>query len=231
MFLQVSYWTAFSAGVASFFSPCLLPLIPAYIMYMAGAYDAPTLSQKRKLILFRTFGFIIGFTIVFMLLGISASALGKIFATHKVLLARISGVLIAFFGLYLMGMFKMPLLSKDYRKSKAQGKMNFFTSIGIGMAFAFGWTPCFGPILGAILASTAALSRNVADGAKLLGIYSMGMAIPFIITALFIGTVEKYTQKLSQHSQAINRVAGVIMILLGILMTTGKLGSLVNYLL
>ena len=228
MFLQVSYWTAFSAGVASFFSPCLLPLIPAYIMYMAGAYDSQTISQKRKLILFRTFGFIIGFTIIFMLLGISASALGRLFATHKTLLARISGILIVFFGLYLMGFLKLPILSKDYRKSKTRGKMTFFTSIGMGMAFAFGWTPCFGPILGAILASTAAMSRNVADGAFLLWIYSMGMAIPFIITALFINTVEKYTQKLSEHSETINRIAGVIMIVLGILMATGKLGSLVN---
>ncbi|MBF4694135.1 cytochrome c biogenesis CcdA family protein [Fusibacter ferrireducens] len=228
MFLQVSYWTAFSAGVASFFSPCLLPLIPAYIMYMAGAYDPQAISKKRTLMLFRTFGFIIGFTVIFMLLGISASALGRLFAMHKVLLTRISGILIVFFGLYLMGFIKLPMLNKDYRKSKARGKMTFFTSIGMGMAFAFGWTPCFGPILGAILASTAAMSQNVAEGARLLWVYSMGMAVPFIITALFINTVEKYTQKLSQHSKVINRIAGAVLALLGLLMATGKLGSFVN---
>lgn len=229
MYLKVTYWAAFSAGALSFFSPCLLPLIPAYVMYMAGAYNEDEISKKRKRMLVQTLGFILGFTIIFMLLGISASAIGKLFATHKVILSRISGLLIVFFGVHLMGFIKLSFMSKDYRKSKSHHKMNFITAVGMGMAFAFGWTPCFGPILGAILASTAAMSRNVADGVKLLFTYSMGMAIPFILTALFINTVEKYTQKLSAHSRTINMISGIIMIILGILMFTGKLGVIVNY--
>lgn len=228
MFLNVSYWTAFSAGVLSFFSPCLLPLIPAYIMYLAGSFEKEYLEKKRVLIMIQTLGFVAGFTIIFMLLGVSASALGKLFATHKLLLSRISGLLILLFGIYSMDLVKIPFLSRDYRKVKTKENVSFLTALGMGMAFAFGWTPCFGPILGAILASTAAMSQQVSDGVKLLFTYSMGMAIPFLITAFFISTIESYTQKFSAHSEKLKKITGIIMILLGLLILTGQLGPLVN---
>ncbi len=231
MFLNVSYWTAFTAGVVSFFSPCLLPLIPAYIMYLAGSFDAEEISHKKRLVLWQTAGFIVGFTLVFMIMGVTASALGKLFASHKVILSQISGLAIIFFGVYSLGFINIKALSRDYRRTKAHGKVNFFTAIAMGMAFAFGWTPCFGPILGAILASTAAMSSNVSDGVKLLFTYSMGMAVPFMITALFINTIEKYTQGLSKHAKTINRITGVLMIVLGLLIFTGNLGPIVNKLL
>lgn len=231
MFLQVNYWTAFTAGILSFFSPCLLPLVPAYIMYLTGSYDHSDRNQKRKRALIQTLGFIIGFTIIFMILGISASALGQIFARNKMLLSRISGIVIMFFGLYMTGWIKIPFLAKDFRKTKARTKVTFISAIGIGMAFAFGWTPCFGPILGAILASTAALSQNVSEGVKLLFVYSMGMAVPFLFTAFFLDFFDRHVAALGKHSKKLNLIAGIFMFLLGLLIFTNKMYVVSNFLL
>jgi cytochrome c-type biogenesis protein len=231
MFIQVNHWTAFTAGILSFFTPCLLPLVPAYIMYLTGSYDSEDLSKKRRYALIQTLGFIIGFTIVFMILGVSASAIGQIFARNKDFLSKISGLAIILFGIYMTGLVKIPFLSKDYRKSKPRTKVTFFTAIAMGMAFAFGWTPCFGPILGAILASTAFLSQNVSDGVVLLFVYSMGMAVPFLLTAVFMDLFDRYVASFSKYSKKLNFVAGIIMIIFGILIFTDKMIVISNWLL
>ena len=231
MFLQVNYWTAFTAGILSFFSPCLLPLVPAYIMYLTGSFDNADIAQKRKHAIIQTLGFIIGFTIVFMILGISASALGQVFARNKLLLGRISGLVIMFFGLYMAGLIKIPFLTRDYRKTKARTKVTFMSAIGIGLAFAFGWTPCFGPILGAILASTAAMSQNVGEGVKLLFVYSMGMAVPFLLTTFFLDFFDRHVAALSKHSRKLNLIAGLFMFVLGLLIFTNKMNIVSNFLL
>ncbi len=231
MFLQVNYWTAFTAGILSFFSPCLLPLVPAYIMYLTGSFDNADIAQKRKHAIIQTLGFIIGFTIVFMILGISASALGQVFARNKMLLSRISGLVIMFFGLYMAGWIKIPFLTRDYRKTKARTKVTFMSAIGIGMAFAFGWTPCFGPILGAILASTAAMSQNVGDGVKLLFVYSMGMAVPFLLTTFFLDFFDRHVAALSKHSKTLNLIAGLFMFVLGLLIFTNNMNIVSSFLL
>ena len=225
MLSSVNYWTAFSAGVLSFFSPCLLPLVPAYIMYLTGSY------VDRKKALIQTLGFIIGFTTIFMLLGISASALGKILIRNKILLGQISGLAIVFFGLNMIGILKIPFLTRDHRKNKARTEVNFTAAIAIGMAFAFGWTPCFGPILGAILASTAALSKNVAEGVQMLFIYSMGMAVPFLLTAFFIEFFDKHVAALGKGSKILNRIAGVVMVAMGALIFFNKIHIVSNFLL
>ncbi len=230
MLFEVNGLTAFTAGVVSFLSPCLLPLIPAYIMYLTGSFDSTGKTQLKKTLV-QTLSFILGFTLVFMLLGISASALGQVFSRHKLLLAKISGLFIIAFGIHMTGLVKIPFLSRDYRQNKPLKKTNMLSAIGMGMAFAFGWTPCFGPVLGAILASTAAFSNHVIDGVIMLGIYSLGMAIPFLITALFIGFFDQYIVKISRHTEWLNRVAGFVMIVFGILMLTGKLTIIANFLL
>lgn len=231
MFLQVNYWTAFTAGILSFFTPCLLPLVPAYIMYLTGSYDTDDVINKRKKAIIQTLGFIIGFTIVFMILGVSASFIGRIFAQNKALLGKLSGLVIIFFGLYMSGLIKVPYLTKDYRKNKARTNVTFLSAIAIGMAFAFGWTPCFGPILGAILASTAAISNNVAEGVKLLFVYSMGMALPFLLTSVFLNVFESKLAFITKHSKKINVVAGLFLVLIGILIFTDKMSIIANWLL
>lgn len=230
MLFEVNGLTAFTAGLLSFLSPCLLPLIPAYIMYLTGSFDSSGKTQLKKT-LQQTLSFIIGFTLVFMLLGVSASALGQLFSRHKLLLAKISGLFIIAFGIHMTGLVKIPFLTKDYRQNRPLKKTNMLSALGMGMAFAFGWTPCFGPVLGAILASTAAFSNHVTDGIFLLGIYSLGMAIPFLITALFIGFFDQYIVKISRHTEWLNKVAGIIMIIFGLLMFTGKLTLIANFLL
>lgn len=230
MFLHVSGWSAFTAGFLSFFTPCLLPLVPAYIMYLTGSFDAQDLAKKRTKAIVQTLGFILGFTIVFMILGVSASAIGKLFAENKQLLSKVSGIIIVLFGLHMSGILKLTFLTRDYRKSKARANVTFLSAIAIGMAFAFGWTPCFGPILGAILASTAAISQNVGEGVKLLFIYSMGMAVPFLLTSIFLNVFEAKLVQMTKYSKQLNTVAGLFLILMGILIFTGKMYLIANWL-
>jgi len=231
MFLQVSYWTAFTAGFLSFFSPCLLPLVPAYIMYLTGSFEADELVKKRTKAIVQTLGFIIGFTLVFMIMGISASFIGQLFAQNKQLLSKISGIVIIFFGLYMAGFIKLSFLTKDYRKSKARTKVTFLSAITIGMAFAFGWTPCFGPILGAILASTAAVSKDVTEGVRLLFVYSMGMAVPFLLTSIFLNFFDSKVANLTKYSKQLNRIAGLFLIAIGLLIFFDKMTLIANWLL
>lgn len=226
MLFQINGWAAFTAGIASFFTPCLLPLIPAYIMYLTGSYDLDDVKLQRKKAIVQTIGFIIGFTIVFMLLGITASSIGKLFATHKLLLTRVAGIVIIFFSLSMLGIIQLNFLRQDYRKQFVIKKSTPFYAIGMGMAFAFGWTPCFGPIIGAILASTAAMSQNISEGVKLLGLYSFGMAIPFMVTAIFIDTINRHLISLTEHMKLLNKIAGAILLILGLLMLTNQLGKL-----
>lgn len=231
MFLQVNYWTAFSAGILSFLSPCLLPLVPAYIMYLTGAFDSSDVMKKRTRAVIQTLGFILGFTTIFMILGVSASFLGKLFIANKALLSKLSGLVIIFFGLYMAGFIKSKYLTRDYRKSKPRTQVTFLSAITIGMAFAFGWTPCFGPILGAILASTAALSNNVSEGVRLLFVYSMGLALPFLLTSIFLNVFEAKLTFFSKHSKALNRIAGIVLVAVGTLIFFDRMNIITNWLL
>lgn len=231
MFIQVNYWTAFTAGVLSFLSPCLLPLVPAYIMYLTGAFDSGDVLKKRKKAVIQTLGFIFGFTVVFMILGVSASTLGHLFISNKAILSKLSGLVIIFFGLNMAGIIKAKFLTRDYRKNKPRTKVTFISAIMIGMAFAFGWTPCFGPILGAILASTAVLSNNVAEGVKLLFVYSMGMALPFLLTSIFLNVFESKLTFFSKHSKTLNRIAGAVLIAIGLLIFFNRMNIITNWLL
>ncbi len=230
MFLQVNYWTAFTAGILSFFSPCLLPLVPAYIMYLTGSFETDDVVKKRKKAIVQTLGFIMGFTIVFMILGVSASFIGQLFAQNKQFLGKISGLVIVFFGIYMTGVIKLPFMSKDYRKAKARTNVTFLSAIAIGMAFAFGWTPCFGPILGAILASTAAVSRNVAEGVTYLFVYSMGMAIPFLLTSVFLNFFDQKVAHFTKYSKQLNLIAGLVLIIVGGLIFFDKMNIVANWL-
>jgi cytochrome c-type biogenesis protein len=218
---DVSIPIAFGAGFLSFFSPCILPLIPAYIMYITGVNMEEELEKKRLFALTRTFGFIIGFTIIFMIMGTSASFLGKIFVKNKESFSKISGIIIILFGLNMMGILKLSFLNFE-RRAKAPKKVtNWFSSILMGMAFAAGWTPCFGPVLASILMYAGAAS-TISKGIYLLLVYSIGMAIPFILTALFINGFTRLMNKADKFMKYMPIISGFIMIIFGFLVFFNK---------
>ncbi|MDR7870246.1 MAG: cytochrome c biogenesis protein CcdA [Tissierellaceae bacterium] len=224
--IDVSIPIAFLAGFISFFSPCILPLIPAYIMYITGINIEEDLSKKRLFTLNRTLFFVLGFTIIFMIMGTSASFLGKVFINNKNLFSKISGIIIIIFGLNMMGILKIRFLNIE-RRIKAPKITSGLSSILMGMAFAAGWTPCFGPTLGAILMFAGGVD-TVSKGVFLLLIYSIGMGIPFILTALSINVFTKFLSKADRFLKYVPIISGLIMVIFGLLIYFGKLGLIGN---
>mgnify|MGYP001009145151 FL=1 len=215
---DVSLPLALGAGFLSFFSPCILPLVPAYIMYITGTSTEEDINRKRAFALYRTLGFVIGFTIIFIIMGSSATLLGKLFIRNKLIFAKISGILIVVFGLNMMGIINIKFLNKNTRPKKIS---NWFSSVLMGMAFAAGWTPCFGPVLGSILVMAGG-SESISRGVYLLLMYSIGMAIPFILTVLFINIFEKFLNKSDRYMKYIPKIGGVILIIFGVLVFFNK---------
>lgn len=218
---NVSLFMALGAGFLSFFSPCILPLIPVYIMYMTGVSMEDELENRRILALGRTFGFVTGFTIIFMIMGTSASFLGKIFLRNKEVFAKVSGFLIIVFGLNMMGILKFSFLNMGGNLKVPKKMTNWFSSVLMGMAFAAGWTPCFGPVLGSILIYAGG-SETLSKGIYLLLVYSIGMAIPFMLTALFINTFNRMMIKAEKFINYVPKIGGLIMVIFGILVFFNK---------
>ncbi len=228
--INISIPVAFGAGFLSFFSPCILPLIPVYIMYITGVSMEEELEKRRLFALTRTMGFVIGFTIIFVIMGTSASFLGRTFIRNKVLFSKISGAIIIIFGLSMMGIIKLRFLNMERRMKAPKKITNWFSSILMGMAFAAGWTPCFGPVLGAIL-MYAGGADTVSKGVYLLLIYSIGMAIPFILTALFINVFTKFIDKAEKFFKYVPIISGMIMVIFGILVFFNKMMDISKFLL
>ncbi len=219
--INVTIPAAFGAGFISFFSPCLLPMIPAYIMYITGVDLEEDLSKRRLKALVRTLFFVLGFTIVFMIMGSSASFIGRVFAQNKTLFLRISGIVIVLFGLNMMGVLKLGFLSGEKRVKSPKKITNWFSSVLMGMAFAGGWTPCFGPVLASILIMAGG-TNTIQDGVFLLFIYSVGMAIPFIFTALFINVFIRWMEKYEKFMRYMPLISGIILIIFGLLIFFDK---------
>ncbi len=229
--------SAFVAGILMFLAPCTLPLVPAYLGFISGvgADDLrdPTRAKaaRRKIIVNGVF-FIVGFSIVFILFGTLAGFLGQGLAPFRIWLARIGGVLVILFGLFMVGAFRLPIpfLQSDHRFSMPSwlkvGKPS--SSLAIGSAFAFGWTPCVGPILASILL-LASTSATAAQGAFLLFVFSLGLAIPFLLVALLYSKATKYIERLSKALRWIEIVGGIFLILLGGLLVTDNFGLTVQY--
>lgn len=215
------------AGAISFLSPCVLPLIPAYLAVLTGvtADDLATRRQVR-VALVPSLLFVAGFGSVFTALGASASVLGAFFAEHRDVMRVVGGLLVIAFGVLLMGVIKTPWLygeaRPDMNRARSLGRGGAFL---MGGAFAFGWTPCVGPVLGSILA-LAAGTESVAHGAGLLAAYSAGLGIPFVATGLAFGSIKPLLARMQHHTVVINRVAGIILIAVGVLVVTGWLSSL-----
>ena len=227
---DVSLPIAFGAGFLSFFSPCLLPMIPAYIMYITGVDMEDDLSKVRMTALMRTLGFVLGFTAIFMIMGSSASFLGRAFIQNKEIFFRISGILIILVGLNMMGVLNLKFLGMEKRVKSPKKVTSWFSSILMGMAFAAGWTPCFGPVLASILVF-AGTSATVSKGVLLLFIYSVGMAIPFLLTALFINVFIKWLARAEKFLKYMPYISGIILVIFGVLIFFDKMMSISSLLL
>ena len=228
--------TAFAAGVISLLSPCVLPLVPGYISYVAGrtisADGVPTHSgmkagsRPRGLSLC----FVVGFSTVFVLLGASATALGGLLRTHLYEANLIGGVIVVIFGLFTTGLVPMPWLDRDVRFHSSPNSGGAWSAYLLGLAFAFGWTPCIGPVLGSILALSAA-NATVASGTALLAVYSLGLGLPFILAALFMRGFMTRMLSMRRTGRVLKIVAGGVMVVMGIAMITGHLSSFAIWLL
>ena len=230
----IAVLTAFGGGVISFLSPCVLPLVPGYMSYVAGdtlAHADHADDRARRLAVFGlSLCFVAGFSTVFIALGASASALGQLLLRYQYEANIVGGVIVILFGLFMIGMVKLPWLQHDLR---FHGDIKGGRALGaylIGLAFAFGWSPCIGPVLGVILTMSAA-AATVSNGIALLGAYSLGLGIPFVATALFTGALLKRLKSMRRIGHWLQIGAGVAMIIMGIAMITGMLTAFAFWLL
>ena len=212
---------AFSAGFISFLSPCILPLIPGYISYISGQ-TLDEIIEDNKSVLLKTIFFSVGFSIVFISFGITASFIGKFLINYSNQLRIIAGLIIILFSLQLIGLINLKILNSEARFFTKNYRNNLIFPVIVGMAFGFGWTPCIGPILGSILA-LAAIEENISKGILLLSFYSLGLAIPFIISGVLIDKFLFFSKSFRKYISTITKVGGAILLLTGIAILTGQL--------
>ena len=234
---NVTLFAAFLAGVLSFISPCVLPLIPGYLSFVSGvtledmrgtgATIAPAGARRRAVIM--SLAFVLGFSIVFVSLGASATAIGTLLMEHLSLLGKIAGIVIILFGLHMMGVLRIGWLYNEKRMQTSAKPAGFFGAMLVGIAFAFGWTPCIGPILAAILA-VAATQESVMEGVKLLAVYSAGLGVPFIATSVAINKFFAASAKIRRHYHAIEVVSGVLLVAVGLLIFTNRFTVIAQFL-
>jgi cytochrome c-type biogenesis protein len=229
---SVGLVAAFSAGLLSFLSPCVLPLIPGYLSFMTGLTTTELADSDRSWtrVFVPALLFVVGFSLVFVAMGASASVIGQLLDSYRAVVERVAGVAVILFGVFMLGIIKVPWLYGEARADMSRvRKFGNGASVVMGMAFAAGWTPCVGPILGTILALAGA-TGSVAQGALLLLVYSLGLGIPFLAVALLFGRVKPLLGWLNRHSLVVNRVAGVLLIAIGVFLFSGKLGTLASWL-
>jgi cytochrome c-type biogenesis protein len=226
---NISILLAFSAGLLSFLSPCVLPLVPAYVSYLTGSTIEDLNNNRSKLItLYKSLGFVFGFSIIFIFMGASITTIGKLLIFHQMVFRKIGGLLIIAFGIHTTGIFKIKLFYHEKRFlnfNKIHGK---FSPIIMGMAFAAGWTPCIGPILSSILIYATNMA-TITRGILLLVMYSLGLAVPFILTALAIGNFSTQFKKFSKYLPAVSVLSGILMISMGIIVFANKMTLLSHY--
>ncbi len=215
---------AFFAGVGSFFSPCVLPLVPSFLIYICGVtvHDFSDLSDKgsRKRVLSHSVSFIIGFSFVFMALGFSSSFLGSLFSSSQKWIMIVGGAVLIIMGLNMLGLLKIPFLNQEKMINVSKKPTNLFGSFIVGVTFSLGWTPCIGPVLASILI-IAATGKSVLGGMYLLGLYSLGLAIPFFVAALLVARLMKLMRRFGHVVRYTSLVLGALLVVLGALLVTG----------
>jgi cytochrome c-type biogenesis protein len=213
---------ALTAGVLSFLSPCVLPIVPPYLAYMGGISvgDMRSNSSARRRVILPALFFVLGLSTVFLFLGFTASAFGAFFLQNQALFAKISGAIVIIFGLHFLGVFRIPILDREARLDAGEQGGSALGAYVLGLAFAFGWTPCIGPQLGAIL-SIAAQEGSIQRGTVLLAVYALGLGLPFLLAALFIERSMGLMQRMKRHMKLIERSMGVLLLLVGLALVTG----------
>jgi len=223
-----SLMMALGAGLLSFFSPCILPLLPVYLSFLTGfsadelreSGTGTVVSKNLARILGQTLLFVLGFSVVFIALGASATLLSNFLFANRRLIGLIGGIIVIVLGLQVAGFFNLKFLQFEKKIHLDTKPAHAFGSFVIGFVFALGWTPCVGPILGSILA-VAATKENVSEGIKLLSFYSLGLAIPFILTSIFVGLVFSFFVKIKKYFKVISLVSGLLLVFMGIALVTG----------
>jgi len=219
---------AFAAGLLSFLSPCVLPLIPSYVGFLTGM-TVEEVERRRWTALLHGVWFVAGFSLVFILLGAAASAVGNVLRDYQVWLGRIGGVLLILFGAYLLGILRPAFLMREWRIQLARKPIGYFGSGVVGFTFGAAWTPCIGPILGGIL-TLAATQAGLGRGVLLLAVYALGLAIPFLVTAIALDRFLVWFQRFRPYIVWVDRVAGALLVLLGFLLVTDSFTLLAGYL-
>ncbi|MBN9675014.1 cytochrome c biogenesis CcdA family protein [Salipiger bermudensis] len=224
--LLPAMFVALAAGIISFLSPCVLPIVPPYLAFMSGVSIAEMEAGGRARLRAFTAAlfFVLGLSTVFVLLGFTASWLGMFFLQNQILLARISGVVVIVFGLHFLHVFRIPFLDREARIETGDAGGSAFGAYILGLAFAFGWTPCIGPQLGAIL-SMAASEASVARGTALLAVYAAGLGLPFLLAAVFLSRAMGVMNRLKRHMALIEKVMGVLLIAVGLALLTGAFSA------
>ena len=227
--MVVSFSIAFFAGLISFVSPCVLPLIPGYVSFICGTTLNELNSKSKNFILRKSLFFSLGFSLVFVSLGATASFVGSFLLQNSKLLSIGSGLIIIFFGIYLLEFIKVNFLNKNFGNFNIRYSNNLLFPFIVGIGFGFGWTPCIGPILGSILAF-ASMENSIYKGISLLSFYSLGLAVPFVLSSLLIKKFLIFSKSAKKYLDKIKKISGFILILTGILIITGKLQILGFYL-
>ncbi len=227
-FLPAAFVAAL-AGLLSFLSPCVLPIVPPYLAYMGGV-SMGDLREGRRSALVPALFFVMGLSTVFLLMGVAASALGQFFLANQMWFGRISGLVIIALGLHFLGLYRIPILDREARLDAGDRGGSSLGAYVLGLAFAFGWTPCIGPQLGAIL-SIAAQGGSVGKGVALLAIYAAGLGIPFLLAALFISRAIGLMNRLKRHMGLIEKTMGGLLVLVGLLLVTDAFSALSFWLL
>lgn len=221
---SIGMLVAFSAGLLSFLSPCVLPLIPSYLTFITGLnledVQAARPSARRTAMIHAVL-FVVGFTLIFLALGATATLLGRVLHAYRDWLTRIGGVLIIVFGLYMLGVFNLALFSRERRVHLAEKPVGYLGTVLVGMAFGAGWTPCIGPILGSILLYTSS-QADLGHGFGLLSAYSFGLAVPFLLSAVAVDRFLDTLARLRRQMVWITRASGALMLLVGVLMVTDQ---------
>lgn len=222
----MGFVAAFAGGLLSFLSPCVLPLIPSYITFITGV-SLDDVQRARRAALAHALLFVLGFSLIFVALGAGATALGRVLVAYRGVIARLGGVLVIVFGLYLLGVLNVGVLTRERRVHVADKPAGYLGTVLVGVAFGAGWTPCIGPILGAIL--TYNLSEtDVGRGTALLAAYSLGLAVPFVLSAVAVPQFLALFQRLRSRIALVSRVSGVLLVAVGVLMLTNTMTSITS---
>ncbi len=219
----MQYVIAFLEGIITFISPCLLPMLPIYISYFAGGGERTTAKTLKG-----AFGFVTGFTVVFVMLGALAGTVGSFLREYQLAVNIVSGLIVIFFGLNFLGVFKFNLFNSNQRSVSTDNR-GFFSAVLFGMIFSIGWTPCVGAFLGSAL-MLASQQAHAVEGMLMLFVYSLGLGIPFILSAVLIDYLKSAFDWIKKNYKIINTVSGMLLVIIGIFMATGMLGKLLSLL-